>query len=219
MTQDKPLSERMNQLGPDGINPQAKYFSREVSALEAESTRLKQQLDAERQKCEAMREALVEAAIPLEVIAGALNIGDMQEISVEVAQQIHKAVSLIRAALAEPAQPQTVNKPGVSRKCPYCIDDPEGSEGCGCPCHKPAEQLGALSEQKMSYTLEKKLELQQKCESQAVELARLRACIQKLKELQCRLKADHASPLAGSFKLGMGVAIEALDAILKECAL
>lgn len=53
------------------------------------------------------RESLVECCIPLEVIAGQLNIGDMQEVSIELAQQIHKALSVARAILpAQPAAPK-----------------------------------------------------------------------------------------------------------------
>jgi len=92
MTQDKPLSERMNQLGPDGINPQAKYFSREVAALEAENARLKQQLECARKKCEALREAL----------NGLLNLSS--GMTFEEAWKV--AEKTMQAALAEPAKPQ-----------------------------------------------------------------------------------------------------------------
>lgn len=62
---------------------------------------LEQQLAAKDAEIVRLRSAMVECGISLEIIADELNVGNMLEISTEVAQQIHRVVGMVCAALAE----------------------------------------------------------------------------------------------------------------------
>ena len=65
MSQDKPLSERLRKSFDQVVDTETatqilNCIMPVIAALEAENARLKQQLDAERIKCEAMRKACID---------------------------------------------------------------------------------------------------------------------------------------------------------------
>ena len=110
------LSERMNRDGGHSTVyvPEVAALEQQLAAEQADHDQmvdiviyLRQLLAAKDAEIARLRSAMVECGIPLEVIAGELNVGNMLEISTEVAQQIHRAVGMVRAALAEtPAAPE-----------------------------------------------------------------------------------------------------------------
>lgn len=127
-------TESLESRSDDAMREEGLYS--QASALQAENARL--------------REALVDAAIPLEVLGGQMNVGNSSGLSPELQEQIFKSVLAIRQALAGHEAGQPVGSPKVLTKADIdkiaANSDPSAIYDCTCglsPHHQHTQECKA----------------------------------------------------------------------------